>query len=310
MNNLTQRIITAAIGATIMIGGILWNDYSLCAVLFILSLAVHFEYIKSVQQFKGDKRNIGEWILILVMGCFLFYWLASPESLSIPGIHLIGFGIWRYGIFNYTPIFLIIIISSFVIYELFARRQSPFQNIGLNITGIFYCVMPFALLMQLSVNLSQINIVKGIYPNLSSLSLMNDPFTDGKWFILGYFLIVWSNDSFAYFAGKLFGKHKLFERISPHKTWEGFFGGMIASLICAFALSCFVDILTRADWIVIALIITVFGTIGDLVESMLKRSLHIKDSSSILPGHGGFLDRFDATLIAAPVVFAYLMMRI
>ncbi len=311
MNNLTQRITTAAIGAAIMIGGILWNDYSLCAILFLLSLAVHFEYIKTVQQFKGEKKNIGEWILILVMGCYLFWSMMLP--FLIPGIHLTNIGRFfqNYNLFT-SPIFIIFIIIPFVIFELFSGRINPFQNIGLNIIGIFYCVMPFALLEQAHLNLSQLNdplkLMAGYYSHTSSSNL--PPAISGKWFILGYFFIVWSNDSFAYFAGRLFGKHKLFERISPNKTWEGFFGGMIAGLICAYLLHISVDILSLTDWIVIACIISVFGTLGDLVESMLKRSLHIKDSGSILPGHGGFLDRFDATLLAAPVVYAYLMLGI
>lgn len=310
MNNLTQRIITAAIGAVFMIGGILWNDYSLCAVLFLLSLAVHFEFIKTVQQFKGDKRNNFELILLLLLGCYFFYAFMTP--LFSPGLHFTDHGrlFQTFTIFN-TPVVLIFITTSLVLFELLSQRPQPFQNIGLNMTGIFYCIMPFALLEQTNLNLMQISdplkMSVGYYTN-TPISDMDSP-VEGKWFILGYFLIIWSNDSFAYFAGRLFGKHKLFERISPNKTWEGFFGGMLAGLLCAYILSCYIDFLSRIDWIIIAFIISIFGTLGDLAESKLKRSLQIKDSGNILPGHGGFLDRFDATLLAAPAVFVYIMLR-
>jgi phosphatidate cytidylyltransferase len=279
MNNLTQRIITAAIGATFMIGGLLLNIYSFCIVLFLLSIAVHFEYMKTVQHLKEGEKRYGEWFLVLFTGIYIFI---LTVLMFLPGL-------------TFKPesalYFILPFIFSLFIYELYTARNQPFQNIALNITGLFYCVLPFLLLCILGITYASENKYQ-------------------PWLVLGYFFIVWSNDTFAYFIGRAFGKHKLFERISPHKTWEGFFGGVAASLLCGFVLSCFFDFISWEDWLVIGLIVALTGTLGDLTESMLKRSLHIKDSSSILPGHGGFLDRFDATLIAAPVVFTYLMLRI
>jgi len=112
-------------------------------------------------------------------------------------------------------------------------------------------------------------------------------------------------DTSAYIFGISFGKHRLFERISPKKSWEGFIGGTICSLGFAYLLSIFFMNISLVDWIAITLIIIVFGTFGDLVESLFKRSINCKDSGKILPGHGGILDRFDAVLISAPIVFTY-----
>ena len=119
-------------------------------------------------------------------------------------------------------------------------------------------------------------------------------------------LLLWASDTGAYLFGRKLGSHKLFERHSPKKTWEGFFGGMFTSLLVSFLISlCFTEI-SMLVWAGMAVLIVSFGTLGDLVESMLKRSLDAKDSGTLLPGHGGLLDRFDGLLIAAPVVFAYL----
>ena len=118
---------------------------------------------------------------------------------------------------------------------------------------------------------------------------------------------MWSFDSFAYLTGVSIGKHRLFERISPKKSWEGFFGGLVLSLGVAAALAYFFPVLSTGQWMVMSLIISVTGTFGDLAESLLKRSFGVKDSGNIMPGHGGFLDRFDAALMAMPFVVAWLV---
>jgi phosphatidate cytidylyltransferase len=110
----------------------------------------------------------------------------------------------------------------------------------------------------------------------------------------------------AYIVGMTLGKHKMFERISPKKSWEGAIGGFVFSIVAAYLISIFYNELTTIQWLIFASLIVVFGTFGDLAESMLKRSLNVKDSSSILPGHGGFLDRFDSLFLAVPAVYLYL----
>jgi phosphatidate cytidylyltransferase len=138
----------------------------------------------------------------------------------------------------------------------------------------------------------------------------NDTFTDTYSYqiILGFFILLWTNDTGAYLSGKYFGKHKLFERISPKKTWEGSIGGGILTLAFAYVLSIYFTNLNITNWLIIGVLIAVFGGLGDLVESMLKRSLGIKDSGKLLPGHGGILDRFDGLLLSVPFVYGYLQL--
>ncbi len=127
-------------------------------------------------------------------------------------------------------------------------------------------------------------------------------------YALVVFVFVWVHDTFSYLTGLKFGKTKLYERISPKKTWEGFFGGLTASIITGFAFGCFaVDDITIIKWIGLAIVVVVAGTIGDLLESAFKRRLEVKDSGTLLPGHGGFLDRLDSVLLAAPAAAVYLL---
>ena len=123
-----------------------------------------------------------------------------------------------------------------------------------------------------------------------------------------HFLLLWSNDTAAYLVGGRFGKHPLFRRISPGKTWEGSIGGAAAAVAMGYVLSVYFTIFTTVEWEALSLIIVITGTYGDLVKSMLKRSLGIKDSGTLLPGHGGMLDRFDSLLGSAPFVYCYLIL--
>ncbi|MDT7832856.1 phosphatidate cytidylyltransferase [Flavobacteriaceae bacterium S356] len=135
------------------------------------------------------------------------------------------------------------------------------------------------------------------------------PFIDKVYqpYILVYvLLLIWANDSFAFLIGKNFGRRKLFESVSPKKTIEGFIGGLVFSIITAGVIGFYSELLTITDWVIIAIITSVIGTIGDLVESKFKRQASIKDSGNIMPGHGGLLDRLDSLLFAAPFVYLYI----
>ena len=152
--------------------------------------------------------------------------------------------------------------------------------------GFIYTVLPFALLVFLST-------VNGLFD-------ARLPF--------GFFLILWANDTGAYLVGKFFGKHKLLEAVSPKKTWEGLFGGVISAMSVGYFLFLMPNTFSQIEWIVIALIVAVFANIGDLIESQIKRIKGVKDSGRLLPGHGGVLDRFDGLLIALPLVIIYLIL--
>lgn len=177
------------------------------------------------------------------------------------------------------------IIFLVFILELFRKKDFPFLNIAYTILGIIYIAIPVSLL-----NLLVVAPGANYYPAI----------------VLGFFFLLWSYDTGAYLTGRLIGKHKLFERVSPKKTWEGAIGGLVISIGIAYIISQYFTLLLFEQWAVMAVIIAVTGTLGDLTESMLKRSTNIKDSGSLLPGHGGVLDRFDALYISVPFVVAYL----
>jgi len=129
-----------------------------------------------------------------------------------------------------------------------------------------------------------------------------------KSLIIGIFILIWVNDSFAYLVGKSIGRNKLFPSVSPKKTIEGFVGGLLFALVAAYVLYCYSEELNLQQWLILAIVVVVTGSIGDLVESKFKRLAGVKDSGAILPGHGGLLDRLDSLIFAAP--FAYLTLQI
>lgn len=237
--------------------------------------------------------------LIVILGIDEFYGLVKKSSQikpikfwgTITGLSLmIVLCLLSLNIID-TKLILMPILMLFLIFliELYRKKENPFINVSYTILGIFYIVVPFAMLFHL-----------GFYSENS--------FTDNYSYqiILGFFILLWTNDTGAYLAGRFFGKHKLFERISPKKTLEGSIGGAIVTVAGAFILSFYFTNLNLVNWMIIAVLIAVFGGLGDLVESMLKRSLKVKDSGKLLPGHGGILDRFDGLLLSVPFVYSYL----
>jgi len=151
--------------------------------------------------------------------------------------------------------------------------------------------------------------LQAIYLIFPFYFLMNLPFINNAYqphIIIYIMLLIWTNDSFAFLVGKNFGKHKLFEKVSPKKTIEGFIGGVIFSIITGFIIGQYSGVFSVLNWIIIAIIVAVFGSLGDLVESKFKRQANIKDSGTIMPGHGGLLDRLDSLFFLAPFVYLYI----
>lgn len=168
--------------------------------------------------------------------------------------------------------------------ELYRKEPQPFTNIAFTLLGVLYVAVPFSLLQL-------VGYMQGEY----------------RWQpILGIMLLIWAADTGAYIAGKSFGKHKLLERVSPGKTWEGWAGGTALAVAVGWGLAMFFQDLALYQWIGVAVIVSVFGVLGDLTESLLKRSLGVKDSGTLLPGHGGILDRFDSLIMAVPFIVAFL----
>lgn len=186
---------------------------------------------------------------------------------------------------SYLLIGILLFIVTFII-GIFANPENAVKGINTSLTGVIYIAVPMALLNFF------------FYQN--SFTLEPSPM-----FLIGFFVIQWVYDIFAYLFGKYFGKHKLFERISPKKTWEGSIGGAIVAILVSFGVNHFLLNIGWTHWIIIAAIIIVFGTLGDLSVSMIKRYYNVKDSGKIIPGHGGVLDRFDSILFSAPAVFIY-----
>jgi len=181
------------------------------------------------------------------------------------------------------------VITLLMIVELFRDTEHPFTNIAFAIFGAFYVSVPFSLVSYM--------VYSPVFNNEFNASIL-----------IAFFFLIWTSDSGAYIVGSMIGKNKLFERISPKKTWEGFLGGGLVSLIAAFIISLFVKEIALIHWFVVAILTVIFGTFGDLIESLLKRKVNVKDSGTILPGHGGILDRFDSLLLAAPIVYIYLIL--
>jgi len=188
---------------------------------------------------------------------------------------------------NYVDekIFLFIIPLLLVVFinELYVKNRRPFLNISYTFLSFIYITLPFSLLCHMVLYKSNIEVT--YKPEI----------------LLCVFFLIWT-----YLFGISLGKHKLFSRISPKKSWEGAIGGALVTLLSSFALVYFFPILEFENWLIISMIVVVAGTYGDLIESMLKRNANIKDSGNLIPGHGGMLDRFDSFIFAVPFVFIYL----
>lgn len=188
----------------------------------------------------------------------------------------------------------ILLILYLMISELYLKKENPMLNWAYSTLSQLYIGLPFAL--------------------LNVLAFHNDPTYDTVSYNpilpLSVFIFLWLSDTGAYCFGTLLGKHRLFERISPKKSWEGSIGGGIIAIGASFILAHYFPFMSTLEWIGMALVVVIFGTWGDLTESLLKRQLHVKDSGSILPGHGGMLDRFDSSLMAIPaaVIYSYVLM--
>jgi phosphatidate cytidylyltransferase len=270
-NNLATRTISGA-GFVLIILGSIFLNYLIFAALFL------FVTIFTLYEFQNIHHQ-GK--------CKLRHYLPSLIAGAI--IYLSSSLIWFENLPTNLLFVNLILLPLLLISSLYNNEKTTLQDLAFTVFGLFWIVIPF-----------------------SSFNLLFTP--EGNSFrndlAIGFFIIIWAYDSFAYLTGITFGKRRLFERISPKKSWEGAFGGFLFGLIAAFLMSFCFDLFSTYQWLMIAAIIMVFGTFGDLAESLIKRSRHIKDSGRFLPGHGGLLDRFDAALLAAPAVVVYVYLVI
>ena len=235
--------------------------------------------------------------LFLTLSVFVlreFYSLCSKAGFSpqvYPGLGVGGL-IYLFSFLvaeDYFPakvfLYLLPLVYASFVYELYRNKKNPLVNISLTLLGIIYVTIPFSILNFLAFPASHDG---PMYSNVVIISL---------------FLFVWASDSGAYLFGVRFGKHRLFERISPKKSWEGLLGGVVTALLVAWLLTFVYHQYSLFLLGGMAIVIVISGTLGDLIESMIKRSLGIKDSGKFMPGHGGLLDRFDSILLASPAIY-------
>jgi phosphatidate cytidylyltransferase len=269
MNNLIQRSITGLVLGLIIIALVSWNTYSFIFLVVMIDLLSLLEFYRLFHAAGLSPQRVAG---ILCSAVMILTAALTLGRIGVPRILLIN----------------IPVASGIFIYELFRREKNPFYNLALTFLGIICVTIPLCFFIGIAFL----------------------PFGSGNYhpgMNLGYFLLLWASDSGAYFFGRALGSHSLFKRISPHKTWEGSLGGAISALSVGYLISHWFSIPGAISWMIIALIIIVTGTLGDLIKSLMKRSLNLKDSGTLLPGHGGMLDRFDSLLGSAPFVFSYLL---
>jgi phosphatidate cytidylyltransferase len=278
MSNFWARTVTGLSMAFILLAGLFFNEWIFAGLFFMVTALgiMEFYSIVSIENSQPQK------LYGLISGVLLYSVIVIFHYSSISVLHiewvLLPF-------FLPIPIFFI----PFII-EIYRKKPEPLKNIAFTILPVFYIALPLALLNAMN--------------EKTAVHFLGFPA-----FLTGYFILTWTYDTGAYIYGRQFGKTKLFERISPKKTWEGTLGGCGVAMLAAFVLYLFVKEIHLVDWFALALMVIIFSSFGDLVESLIKRNLNIKDSGSILPGHGGILDRFDSVFIAAPFIFLYFIIR-
>lgn len=267
---LKRRVITGLAGLALILGALFWNPWSYFVLFMLIALLTQWEFYHLAGLGKKRYLQVYGVILSIVANTLIFLSFYHPLPASFTRLYMLVF----------PALFLVFLV------ELYHKNNaSPFQDLGWWFLGILYTALPFALLHFVAF------YVPGKYSPTN---------------VLGILFLIWANDIGAYFAGKAFGKNFLFPRISPKKTWEGSVGGGLFTLLIAIGLALLFKDLAGWQWFGAMVIVILAGTFGDLVESMFKRSIQIKDSGNTIPGHGGFLDRFDALLMSIPFIVAFL----
>ena len=275
MKNLAVRTMSGLVLAAVVLGAIAWSQWSFGALLLVLlAVGMHEFYALAGKQGNSPQKIVG-----LVAGIVLFVLNFAFVS---EDIEILGSARQAYGC---GLAFLLLLLPAMFICELYRRNENPAAGIGTTMMGVCYVALPLSLMCYI--------------PMVGSD-------TWNPWVMIAYIFIIWANDVFAYLVGMSVGRHRLCERLSPKKSWEGFFGGLAGAVVMGVVA---VKVLDAHVWVWagLALVAAVSGVLGDLVESMFKRAAGVKDSGKLIPGHGGMLDRFDAMLLSAPFVFVYML---
>jgi len=276
LSNFFRRTITGAFIVLFLLGGLWLHPVSFLLTGLIILTGAQYEYYLIIRK-SGVNPQMWPGIIIGVSVYILSTLIAAGTLQGKMFLLLI-------------PVFIIVMAA-----ELFRFQDKPFDSLAHTFFPVLYIALPFSMFPFSAFGRS------GIATLIPYESLTFSP-----GFVIAFFFLVWANDTGAYLAGISFGRRKLFERISPKKTWEGFFGGIFLALIVSWFLSGLLGVVDKSGWVSVSLIISITGTFGDLLESLLKRSAGVKDSGSFLPGHGGFLDRFDSTIVSFPLVYLFI----
>lgn len=270
MKSLVTRSMTGLAYGLVLIGGIVIHPVVYTVVFLVLNILLHLEFYRMAEMAGSTPLKIPG----MVAGILFFLGMTgfAAGSLALP--------------VALSP--LLFLLPVFVA-EIYRNLEHPIHNIAATLMAFFYIAVPMSLTGLLV--FQETGSGRHFYP----------------WILLGVTFIIWAYDSGAYLIGTKFGKHRLFERISPKKSWEGVLGGGTVALLTGVLNAFLFPDLELIHWLITSVIVVVAGTYGDLVESMMKRSLRIKDSGKSLPGHGGFLDRLDSFLFVVPLVLVWLL---
>ncbi|RKY93388.1 MAG: phosphatidate cytidylyltransferase [Ignavibacteriae bacterium] len=267
ISNTTTRVIVSLIAIPLIVLASYLGSYYFFFFVLAIGLISYYEFSGMV------KKNIAN--------ANLWFGLLAISFIIINQFHRI---------IDFIPLLFIVILLLLMI-ELFRNKGSVVKNLGVTILGILYIGLFSSALIT----------IREYYPTV------NDLYQKGGYVIISMLATIWICDSAAFFGGTALGKHKLFPRISPNKSWEGaLFGFVFAIFTMLLAKLVVLDFLSWSNVVVLGIIIGIIGQLGDLVESSIKRDAGVKDSSSIIPGHGGIYDRFDSLLFSAPAVWLYL----
>jgi len=270
MSNFLQRTLSGFFFVLIIVGSILLSSWSFAGVFALVAAWAVAEFHKLTNQQSGVNIITITGIVGAVI-LFITSFLFASGRIQYPGYSVYG-------------IYIVLVLVA----ELFRKQENPIHNWAYFLTGQIMVALPFALLNY-------------IYFIDSMNGSAGNPLL-----LIAVFATIWVNDTGAYIFGITLGKHRMFERISPKKSWEGFVGGALTALVSGYVFSLVIPEISLLNWLIFSEIVVVFGTLGDLLESLMKRTVHVKDSGDVIPGHGGLLDRFDSMLLVAPAVFIYL----
>ncbi len=271
LKTLATRSMSAAVFVVLLVGCVYLSYISFTLFFFAVSLIGLNEFYKISEKMGAKPLKI----IGLLLGVFNFLSFID-----------IGYGTTGFLLVGVSRVFMI--TAPFIIFAMamLSKKENSIKSAVFTYAGIIYTVIPFALLNQLPYQPGVLD-GKNYEPML----------------VLGIIFLIWSNDTFAYLGGSLFGKNKMIERVSPGKTWEGTIIGVLITFGLSFLFNKLIFDFNDYTWMILGIIVPIFATIGDLVESKLKREAGVKDSGTIMPGHGGILDRFDSLIFVSPFVF-------